>query len=148
MATMKDILGREPSKKELDALCNSLKNIARPPRWRKLNLSELLGADYSLRIFRTSPLLRGESLKLCEELINEIRAEINKRPEECKLQNKPGFYVRITTCEECPFKEYGLRKCGLVDKWFDDFEIETGIPSWCQKLDGEVKNDVNSGTLR
>ena len=80
MATMKDILGREPSKKERDALCNSLENIARPPRWRKLNLDHLLGAEYALRCFRTSPILRGEALKLCDQLIYEVRNEINLRP--------------------------------------------------------------------
>ena len=53
-------------------------------RWKKCNLDELIGADYALRIFRTSPLLRGEALKQCEELINEVRTEINARPEECK----------------------------------------------------------------
>jgi hypothetical protein len=51
-----------------------------------------------------------------------------------------GFDVRIMTCEDCPFKEYGLRKCGEIDRWFDDFEIENGIPYWCPKLDGEKKH--------
>ena len=53
-------------------------------RWKKCNIDELIGADYALRIFRTSPVLRGEALKQCEELINECRMEINARPDECK----------------------------------------------------------------
>jgi hypothetical protein len=130
MATMKDILGREPTKKERDALCDSLERIAHPTRWKKLNLDELLGADYALRMFRTSPLLRGEALKLSEELINEVRMEINSRPDDCMRKNQPGFSFRVITCEDCPFKEYGLRKCDVVDKWFDNFEIETGIVPW------------------
>ena len=57
-------------------------------RWKKLNLDELLGADYALRVFLTSPLLRGETRKQCEELINEVRTEINARPEECKERER------------------------------------------------------------
>jgi hypothetical protein len=135
MATMKDILGREPTKKERDALCDSLERIARPTRWKRLNLDELLGADYALRMIRTSPLLRGETLKLSEELINEVRMEINSRPDDCMRRTQPGFSFRVINCEDCPFKEYGLRKCGMVDKWFDDFEIETGIVPWCPKVE-------------
>jgi hypothetical protein len=108
-------------------------------RWKKCNLDELLGADYALRIFRTSPVLRGEALKISEDLVNEVRTEINARPDECMRREQPGFSIRIICCEECPFKEYGLRKCGEVDKWFDDFEIETGIPKWCPKLVGVKK---------
>jgi hypothetical protein len=136
MSTMKDILGRDPTKKERAALCDSLQRIAHPTRWKKLNLDELLGADYALRMIRTSPLLRGEALKLSEELINEVRMEINSRTDDCMRKNQPGFSFRVITCEDCPFKEYGLRKCGVVDKWFDDFEIETGIVPWCPKLEG------------
>ena len=109
---------------------------SRNARWKKLTLPELLGADFALRVFRTSPLLRGESLKQVEELINEVRYEINSRPDECMRHSQPGFYIRIINCESCPFKEYGLRKCSITKWWFDDFEIETGIPSWCQMLDG------------
>lgn len=104
-------------------------------RWEKLSLPELLGSDYALRLFRTSPLLRGESLKQCEELINEVRTVINSRPDECMRHEQPGFYIRIINCESCPFKEYGLRKCSITNWWFDDFEIETGIPNWCQMLE-------------
>jgi hypothetical protein len=56
-------------------------------RWKKCNLDEPIGADYALRIFLTSPLLRGEVHKQCEDLINEVRTEINARPEECKARN-------------------------------------------------------------
>lgn len=115
---------------------DSLTARALKTRWKKCSLSELIGADYALRVFRTSPLLRGETSKQCEELINEVRMEINARPDECMRQAQPGFYIRIINCESCPFKEYGLRKCSITGWWFDDFEIETGIPSWCQMLDG------------
>lgn len=138
MATMKDILGKEPSEKERDALCKSLQRIAHPTRWKKLNLDELLGSDYSIRVLMTSPVLRGEALKLCIDLVNEIRSEINSRPDDCMRKEQPGFGIRIICCDDCPFKEYGLRKCGEADKWFDDFEIETGIPHWCPKLEGMV----------
>lgn len=108
-------------------------------RWKKLTLPELLGADFALRVFRTSIILRGEALKECESLINEVRMEINSRPDDCMRHSQPGFYIRIINCESCPFKEYGLRKCSITNWWFDDFEIETGIPPWCQMLDGEKK---------
>lgn len=49
-------------------------------------------------------------------------------------QPKRGFNVFITTCESCPYKEPGLRKCGKNDRWFDLFEIETGIVPWCPVL--------------
>lgn len=65
---------------------DSLEARALKTRWKKCSLPELIGADYALRVFRTSPLLRGETLKQCEELINEVRTEINSRPEECKMQ--------------------------------------------------------------
>lgn len=48
-------------------------------RWKKCTLQELVGADYGLRIFATSPVLRGEARNICIDLINEIRTEINKR---------------------------------------------------------------------
>jgi hypothetical protein len=57
-------------------------------RWKRCSLDELIGADYSLRIFLTSPLLRGEARKQCEDLINEVRTEINSRPEECKERER------------------------------------------------------------
>lgn len=118
---------------------NSLTTRALKTRWKKCSLPELIGADYALRVFRTSPLLRGETLKQCEELINEVRMEINSRPDDCMWHSQPGFYIRIINCESCPFKEYGIRKCSITNRWFDDFEIETGIPPWCQMLDGEKK---------
>lgn len=67
---------------------DSLTTRALKTRWKKCSLSELIGADYALRVFRTSPLLRGETLKQCEELINEVRTEINSRPEECKKMER------------------------------------------------------------
>ena len=60
------------------------------PRWKKCNLDELIGADYALRLFLTSPLLRGECRKQCEDLINEVRGEINSRPKECEMRNNKG----------------------------------------------------------
>jgi hypothetical protein len=57
-------------------------------RWKKCSLSNLIGADYALRIFRTSPVLRGEGLRICEMLINQVREEINSRPEECKERER------------------------------------------------------------
>jgi len=50
-----------------------------------------------------------------------------------KQKHHRGFFVSITCCEKCPYKIYGLRKCGEADRWFEDFEIETGIPDWCPK---------------
>jgi hypothetical protein len=47
---------------------------------------------------------------------------------------KRGFDVRITTCYDCPYKEYGLRKCGITGQWFEYFEIEKGIINWCPKI--------------
>ncbi len=67
---------------------DSIEARALKTRWKKCSLSELVGADYALRIFHTSPLLRGESSKQCIELINEVRTEINSRPEECKERER------------------------------------------------------------
>ena len=67
---------------------DSLESRALKTRWKKCSLSELIGADYALRIFRTSPVLRGEALKICEMLINQVREEINSRPEECKKMER------------------------------------------------------------
>lgn len=50
---------------------------------------------------------------------------------EFEKNRRFGFLVRIETCEDCPEKEWGLRKCETANKWFDDFEIEEGIPDWC-----------------
>ena len=124
-------------------MTTTLESIANK-RWKKCNIDELVGADYALRLFRTSPVLRGESLKLCEELINEVRTEINCRPEEgleqAKRKSTRGFNVYITTCEDCPYKEWGLRKCEKADTWFNLFEIEEGIAPWCPVLkDGGKK---------
>lgn len=141
MATVKDILGCEPPEKDLKALCDSLGELARPKRWMRLNIIELIGADYALRMAATSPVFRGEARKELIDLVNEIRKEINARPDECTNHKRPGFYIRITNCESCPFKEYGLRKCSVMDRWFDQFEIETGIPSWCQNLDRPRKGE-------
>jgi hypothetical protein len=47
-------------------------------RWGGMNLDQLIGADYALRIFRTSPILRGEALKICDALIDEVREKIKK----------------------------------------------------------------------
>ena len=116
-------------------MVSSTESFPSRTRWKKLSLDQLLGSDYSLRLFLTSPLLRGEPRKQCEELINEVRTEINARPDDCMRKEQPGFSIRIICCEDCPFKEYGLRKYSEVDKWFDDFEIETGIPGWCPKLE-------------
>lgn len=118
---------------------DSLEARALKTRWKKLNLPELLGADYALRMALTSVVFRGEAKKQLIDLTNEVRKEINARPDECMRQSQPGFYIRIINCESCPFKEYGIRKCSITNWWFDDFEIETGIPSWCQMLDGEKK---------
>lgn len=65
-----------------------------PTRWRKCNVPELLGADYALRLFLTSPVVRGEVRKQCIELINEVRDEINSRPEECHLWNTLGLAIK------------------------------------------------------
>lgn len=62
--------------------------LEHPPRWKKCNLDQLLGADYALRIASTSLLFRGEARKQLTELINEIRVEINSRPEECEEYNR------------------------------------------------------------
>jgi len=46
------------------------------------------------------------------------------------------FPVMITTCDDCPYKEYGLRKCEEADRWFGDgeyFEPENEIAPWCPK---------------
>ena len=51
-------------------------DIPNKTRWKKCTLDELIGADYALRIFLTSPLLRGETRKQCEELINEVRVVV------------------------------------------------------------------------
>lgn len=88
MATTEDILGRKPTAKELNALCDSLENITRPKRWRHCTIEQLVGADYALRMFMTSPVLRGEARLQCADLVNEIRREINARPEECEEYNK------------------------------------------------------------
>jgi hypothetical protein len=101
--------------------------------WKNCNLHELIGADYALRIFARSPHLTKDAREVLVDLVNEVRAEINIRFDECKILVQPGFSFRVTRCEECPFKAHGVRKCGEIDKWFDDFEIETGIPTWCPK---------------
>jgi len=44
------------------------------------------------------------------------------------------FAVIIKTCYDCPYKVYGLRKCGDTDRWFEYFEIEKGIIEWCPHL--------------
>jgi hypothetical protein len=48
--------------------------------------------------------------------------------------NPRRFYVAITNCVDCPYKEYGLRKCSKTDKWFEYFEIENGIVEWCPMI--------------
>jgi hypothetical protein len=53
-----------------------------------------------------------------------------------------SFPVLITNCEECPYKIYGLRKCGELEKWFGNFEIETGIPEWCPKCNDRLPEEV------
>jgi hypothetical protein len=50
------------------------------------------------------------------------------------ITNRRQFYVAITTCYDCPYKEWGLRKCSKTDKWFEFFEIENGIIDWCPMI--------------
>jgi hypothetical protein len=52
--------------------------------WKDCNLHELIGADYALRIFARSPHLTKDAREVLVDLINEVRAEINAMPEECK----------------------------------------------------------------
>lgn len=56
-------------------------------RWERCTLDQLLGADYALRLACTSVLFRGEARKQLIDLINEVRTEINSRPEECAKYN-------------------------------------------------------------
>lgn len=56
-------------------------------------------------------------------------------------RRKRSHFVEIKNCDDCPFKEYGLRKCEVADHWFDDgeyFEPENEIPSWCPKCTPRV----------
>lgn len=48
-------------------------------RWNTLTEEQLQGADYSLRILRTSVLIRGQALALVDELILDIRDEMRDR---------------------------------------------------------------------
>jgi hypothetical protein len=52
---------------------------------------------------------------------------------------KLGFNILITACYDCPYKIYGLRKCGKTGIWFENFEIEKGIVEWCPILKGGNK---------
>jgi hypothetical protein len=53
--------------------------------------------------------------------------------------------IEITNCDDCLNKEYGLRKCALANRWFEDldedarneFEPEKTIAPWCPLLTKE-----------
>ena len=44
-------------------------------RWEFLTFEQLRGADYALRVLRTSVVIRGEALKLLDEQISEVKKE-------------------------------------------------------------------------
>lgn len=83
----KEIVMIKSPKKTQEA--DSLESRALKTRWKKCSLSKLIGADYALRIFMTSPVLRGEALKICEMLINQVREEINSKERERRIKREP-----------------------------------------------------------
>jgi hypothetical protein len=48
-------------------------------RWAHLNVDQLLGAEYALRLVRTSPRVRGIVLMMVEDLIAQAVYEITQR---------------------------------------------------------------------
>lgn len=47
-------------------------------RYNNLTMDQLRGADYALRLLRTSFVIRGEALKVLKEQISEVREEMTR----------------------------------------------------------------------
>ena len=52
--------------------------MSKPLRYEKLTHEQLQGADYALRILRTSPVIRGQALEVLDGQIAEVRDEMSK----------------------------------------------------------------------
>ena len=48
-------------------------------RWKKLNMDQLVGAHYGLRIFRTWPALNRNQVDKLDGLLIEIASEVKSR---------------------------------------------------------------------
>jgi hypothetical protein len=53
-------------------------------RWAYLSVDQLLGAEYALRLLRTSPRIRGTALELVDDLIAQAGQAIVEREQAAK----------------------------------------------------------------
>ncbi len=54
-------------------------------RWKKLTDEQLRGAEYAMRVVRTSPRIRGLALEMVDMLLEELHKEMKKRNASTKV---------------------------------------------------------------
>jgi len=106
------------------------------PPWKRLGFEQLNGAQFALRYLRTSTIIRGEALAIVDDLIREIREEMNKvsySPDDCPKHTCPLTCNAWKNCRAretgtCPFPTTCSCQllCPYHDKSVKRFRIKSG----------------------